>query len=203
MNKIADICKVEGCGKKYHAHGYCYLHAGRFKRHGDPLKTTRTPNGIALPWLERQVIDPGNDCIIWPFGMGKHGYGVCQYEGKVRTAHRIALILHTGIDPKGMDVAHGPCHNRKCVNPLHLRWATRLENVKDMERDGSAKRGEKSHSSKLSDADFIEISNTQLPPVKGGQRKLLYVQISEKYGISTEYVSKIMRGKAERCINND
>lgn len=31
------ICKIEGCRKKHHAHGYCSPHVQAFKKHGDPL----------------------------------------------------------------------------------------------------------------------------------------------------------------------
>lgn len=31
------LCKIENCGKKYHAKGFCSYHYKNFKKHGDPL----------------------------------------------------------------------------------------------------------------------------------------------------------------------
>ena len=38
-------CSIEGCDGKYEGLGYCKKHYGRFKKHGDPLKTLRAANG--------------------------------------------------------------------------------------------------------------------------------------------------------------
>lgn len=35
------ICSIPECKKKHAAHGYCWSHFGRFKRHGDPLVVKR------------------------------------------------------------------------------------------------------------------------------------------------------------------
>ena len=37
INEPQRICKVNGCGKVYHALGYCQSHVDKFKRYGDPL----------------------------------------------------------------------------------------------------------------------------------------------------------------------
>jgi group I intron endonuclease len=41
------LCKVEGCLRYTHAHGFCCPHAGRFKRYGDP--TAGQPLGVKGP----------------------------------------------------------------------------------------------------------------------------------------------------------
>ena len=77
-------------------------------------------------------------CILWTADDDPSGYGPrLSLYGHTMSAARYALILATGINPAGLDVAHGPCHNRLCVNPLHLRWATRRENAADRRRDGT------------------------------------------------------------------
>lgn len=44
-HKRSSLCTVEDCNTKHIALGYCEKHYRRFKRHGDPLVTKKTPNG--------------------------------------------------------------------------------------------------------------------------------------------------------------
>ena len=92
-------------------------------------------------------------------------------------ASRAALVIKTGKDPRGMEAAHGPCHNRLCCNPHPehgLRWATRQENVDDKKRDGTHKEVEDSVNAKLTRSDVIEIRNDHRA----------YAEIANDYGIS-------------------
>jgi hypothetical protein len=97
-------------------------------------------------------------CIVWPFGKFSNGYGAIYFEGRLQHAHRVALILYSGKDfGKSRESAHGPCHNRLCINPLHVYWATHSENMRDRHRDGTASIGEKNGNGKLAEEDVIEI----------------------------------------------
>lgn len=72
-------------------------------------------------------------CLEWPHGMVSttKRYGLTSWDGKQRRAHVVACELAHGPRPSAQhEVAHS-CDNPPCVNPRHLRWATRLENVKD------------------------------------------------------------------------
>ena len=55
-------------------------------------------------------------------------------EAKMQ-AHRYSLMQWQELTeaPEGMDAAHDPvlCSDRRCINPHHLRWATRSENLED------------------------------------------------------------------------
>ena len=86
-------------------------------------------------------------------------------------------------DREGMDAAHAPgiCHNPLCVNPRHLREATRAENVADMQVDGTSYRGERNHMSKLAEADVRAIRADTRP-----QRT-----IATQYGLTPSQVSRI------------
>jgi hypothetical protein len=48
-----------------------------------------------------------------------------------RSAHRISWELHNSQIPEGMEIDH-ICHNRGCVNPSHLRLASRAENNQNL-----------------------------------------------------------------------
>lgn len=78
----------------------------------------------------------GDSCHEWTSSMYGNGYGSFHWvdmESKrhTMTAHRFAFLMHNGEIPDGMIVDH-ICHNRKCVNPLHLRIATRMQNQQNM-----------------------------------------------------------------------
>ena len=74
-------------------------------------------------------------CVIYKGEVDGYGYGrVWTGEAKMQ-AHRYSLMQWQGLTeaPEGMDAAHDPvlCTDRRCINPHHLRWATRSENLED------------------------------------------------------------------------
>jgi hypothetical protein len=42
---MTKTCSVDGCGKPVRAHGWCEMHHGRWRRHGDPLTLKMRPHG--------------------------------------------------------------------------------------------------------------------------------------------------------------
>lgn len=80
--------------------------------------------------------EPG--CLLWPYKQNGHGYGSLWVNGSAIQAHRFVLRLAKGDPPdESYEAAHAPliCHNRLCVNPAHLRWATRSANQRDRSLD--------------------------------------------------------------------
>jgi len=68
-------------------------------------------------------------CWPWLGAMSPSGYGVMGLGGRALgtvSAHRASWILHHGDSPE-CDLDHA-CGNRGCVNPGHLRPASRVEN---------------------------------------------------------------------------
>lgn len=98
-----------------------------------------------------------DECVEW-VGSRARGYGYVRIDGQQRAVHRLALVLATGIDPD-LEAAHGPCHNRACMNVRHLSWKTKSQNQLDRRRDGTLPRlyGERSGVAHLCEADVIEI----------------------------------------------
>lgn len=73
-----------------------------------------------------------SECWLWQGGKGgskSHPYGVFRIAAGTTThgAHRFAYTLSCGDIPPGMEVDH-TCHQTLCVNPAHLRLATRKQN---------------------------------------------------------------------------
>lgn len=67
-------------------------------------------------------------CWIWQRCKQANGYGRVSYRGKSTYAHRVAWQEANGPIPTGKVIDH-MCSQRDCVNPDHLRLATRQENT--------------------------------------------------------------------------
>lgn len=71
-------------------------------------------------------VEKTDSCWLWT-GATNNGYG--RYGAK-DWAHRFAYELVRGPIPLGLEIDHR-CRNRLCVNPDHLRLATRKQNVEN------------------------------------------------------------------------
>jgi hypothetical protein len=67
----------------------------------------------------------GSRCWIWRAALTRGGYGVFRDSDKLWRAHRFAYYLAYGSVPDEVDHR---CRNRICVNPRHLRAASRSQN---------------------------------------------------------------------------
>lgn len=65
----------------------------------------------------------GDGCWLWTAATNNYGYGVFWLDGKAQVATR--LIMEA---PAGLDVDHRRTCPKSCVNPAHLRLATRSQN---------------------------------------------------------------------------
>ena len=99
-------------------------------------------------------------CLIWPYAKSQSGYGRGWLDGRRVTAHRAVLSLASGVDYDDQrDACHNPttCNNPSCVNPAHLRWADKSENMFDKAKAGTNPTGERSNNAKLKDEDAVSI----------------------------------------------
>ena len=139
------ICCVEGCERplRYKESRLCGLHYQRQRKHGDPLGGGRL-KGEPLRWIKEHVAYEGDDCLIWLFARSNNGYGCLRTNGRKYYAHRLMCELAHGEPIGRVDAAHSCGRGRDgCVNPKHLRWATRLENMQDSVALGAQSRGAK------------------------------------------------------------
>jgi hypothetical protein len=83
--------------------------------------------------IERRGPD---ECWPWRGGRDVKGYGLISRDGRSVRATWIALEFDGRPRPS---VAHEACHtcdNPPCINPAHLWWGTRSENIFDASRKG-------------------------------------------------------------------
>lgn len=85
----------------------------------------------------RGKIMAGNrSCLLWTGCKSIHGYGKFGLRYKTLQAHRLAWEVENGAIPEGMELDHFLMNcpdtrhlcSTSCVNPDHMRLATRAEN---------------------------------------------------------------------------
>jgi hypothetical protein len=91
----------------------------------------RPPKYTSLPDRFWSKVDGpyGNNCFIWiASNDGKSGYGRLTFNGKSRSAHRVAWQDVNGEIPQHLELDH-LCMITSCVNFEHLELVTKKENI--------------------------------------------------------------------------
>lgn len=181
---MKPVCKIKPCQNKSLARGWCGPHYRRWLRHGDPLGG-RTFLGKPLAFLENAARSQTDLCIEWPFSKAGE-YGQVTFEGEKQYAHRAVLLLCVGEAEPGQEACHLPqiCHNKLCINPRHLRWATRQQNVDDRILDKTNCPGQRNGQAKLTPEQVLQIRK---------DTRSSY-QIAEAYGVSRGAIRAIQTG---------
>ncbi len=186
-NFVQRYCSVETCSRKHYARGWCSRHYGQWRVTGNPIASrTHTKGGEPISWLRAHVSHNSDDCLPWPFARTPQGYANLG-SASIRNANRLMCQLAHGTpsDPK-MHVAHscGQGH-RGCINPRHLRWATRSENEQDKIAHRTSNDGMRNGMVKLTDADV------QLIRELSGRTS--HEQIGRMFGVLRQTVDKIVK----------
>jgi hypothetical protein len=143
-----------------------------------------------------RYVQVGNENECWPFvgTTDAKGYGMVQYDGSMRGAHRASYIVHKGQIPEGMLIMHS-CDNPPCCNPKHLSLGTKKSNYDDMINKGRSKKlsGENHPHSKWTVAQILEMRSLK---DKGYSTR----QICEIYKMSFANANKIFNRKLWKHI---
>ena len=141
--------------------------------------------GKPLKFFNSALSYRGDDCLIWPYAKS-HGYGMMRRDSKYRAVHRLVCESIHGAAPSPKHQAAHSCGNGNlgCINPRHLRWATRIENAADTIIHGTHNRGERCANAKLSSHDVIEI--------RAMAGTMTHKEISKMFGVGRQTVTDII-----------
>lgn len=185
---MAD-CKVDGCDRSVFCKGLCSAHYHRQWRYGSAEEPhRRAASGSHLAWLRSMAGFDGDECLTWPFrARTTKGYGVTDHNGQMQNASRVMCILAHGEPPTPLHEAAHSCGkgHEGCVNPRHLRWATRSENHMDKRLHGTALLGEANHQARLSAGEVHAIRSSSAR----------VSDLAEAHGISIAHAYDIRAGK--------
>lgn len=130
-----------------------------------------------------------NECIPWPRGSNKRGYGFLRVDGKLHKAHRVAFKLYNGYSPV---VVRHQCDNPICVNPKHLLPGTQADNVRDMfERNRCSRKGSANGRAILSAEDVLVIRQTYVPGSRSGSGTSSF-DLARRFKVSRSQIQRIV-----------
>lgn len=138
----------------------------------------------------RKVSKSEGSCWEWLGGKKGGGYGAFYLDGKLRGAHRVALLLFKGLDiDTPLDAMHS-CDNPGCVNPCHVSYGSRSENMQDASAKGRTVRvqdwrGDLNPKAKLSAEQAHEV----VEMVRSGVTRS---EAAKRYGITAVRASQIL-----------
>lgn len=135
--------------------------------------------------LDRSAGDDG--CWVWTGAKNANGYGILEWGGQMKRAHRLAWELTYGPIPKGLHVCHR-CDHPSCCNALkHLFLGTNQDNVTDRSRKHRTAKltGQRNPQAKLTDDEIVRLRRRAL---NGESRQSL----SDSFGLSISQVRRIL-----------
>lgn len=121
-------CSIDDCDDRLLARSWCRKHYMRWKRHGDPLATSRIVGDDAARFWSHVDKNGDGGCWNWTGSLDTRGYGSTRIGARMVRAHRHAYETSIGPIPDGLDLDH-LCRNRPCVNPEHLEPVPRRVNT--------------------------------------------------------------------------
>lgn len=179
-----SACSIDGCDRKHYGRGYCSVHIRRLDRNGHSERT-RVAASDRIRVAADAIASATDECILWPFGKHGNNYSQLTINGEIILVHRYVCTQVHGLPaPEQTDCAHS-CGHKRCLNPRHLRWATRRENSADMIDHGTRVRGERHGMAKLTD----ELAR-QIKYAEGNN-----TQVALRFGVARQTARDIRNGK--------
>ena len=127
-----SYCVIFDCERIVNSGGLCDTHVRRLRKHGstdNPRQTVEERFWSKVDKEGPEYEDLGR-CWEWTAAVNENGYGLFGIKGRHIRVHRWSYEQANGPIPKKHDIDH-ICGNRLCVNPAHLRDATRKQNMEN------------------------------------------------------------------------
>ena len=168
------ICKIEGCGKKYRALGYCTKHYTRWERYGDPNSTQIEMHGLCKTSEYRTWANMKSRCSNPRLkdyqSYGGRGIAVCD-----RWQNSFA-VFYEDMGPKPFKKAQiDRINNDGNYEPGNCRWVSCVKN---------------NHNKRDNILTFTKARNIRKRYAKGGisQRSL-----AKDYRVSRENIRDVLQ----------
>lgn len=185
---VPETCTTVGCSKPHYALGFCKAHYTRNRRHGSPTGGS-TNRGEAIAWLWDHVTHTSDECLTWPYATGSDGAGVVTYDGRQQSAASVMCLLAHGEPPTPLHEAAHNCGkgHEACINPTHLRWATRSENHADKHIHGTALCGERH--------PWARVTEDEVRFMRAMKGRVPVPEMAKRFGIGKSAIYAILSGK--------
>jgi hypothetical protein len=171
-----------GGGEDAPHHGPAAPNSGVFHRTRHKREARDFLENVVIPYAD-------DDCLVWPYAKDGTGRACIKIEERTVAVHRYVCAKVYGEPPTPEHEAAHSCGmgHLACVNPRHIRWATKEENEADKQTHGTAIHGEKNHQAKLTEAQVAEIRDSQ--------GRVTAREAADRYGVSISTVYDIRQGK--------
>ena len=124
------VCDIPNCGRPHYGRGWCRMHYGAYRRHGDPLGGRRSYSSAEESFVGHT--ERRGECLIWTGYVRPDGYGEMRVGGVTTRPHRYAWEREHGSIPDGMKVDHRHHCDPACCEVGHLRLATDEQNAQNL-----------------------------------------------------------------------
>lgn len=180
-------CWVKDCERLSVSLGLCRTHYYRCRTHGDPLLGQPT-KGARAAWIRDNAGHKGDECLFWPH-TSPGVRSTLQFRGRKMSASRAMCLEVWGEPPTPDHESAHSCGNGHldCLNPQHIRWATRSENAADKLQHGTHNRGSRNYCARLREEDVLRIRELI------GTR--MQKDVAQIYGVSKTTICQIATGR--------
>ena len=113
--------------------GLCRGHLMQ-QRKGKPFRSIRkyhlSKKELVYRFLRESSVDPISFCCVPALTTQPNRYPVTLYKGKLTRIGCLVLEVFCEPRPDTLVMRH-LCHNKGCINPLHIEWGSISENGQD------------------------------------------------------------------------
>ena len=149
-----------------------------------------TKRGEPMRYFREVVLSyDGDECLTWPYAKDSGGYGQFRHNGLTKRVHRVICEKANGPAPTPDHEAAHSCGkgNEACCAKRHMVWKTHADNLVDCVDHGTAARGERCGTSKLTESDIHKIRALKGIKTPG--------EIGSMLGVHRATIGQIHRGE--------